>query len=270
MIISININKDIAPQISIVMPVYNVEEYIKEAIESILNQTFNNWELIIIDDGSTDRTKKILKPYVKSDLRIRYIRKEKNVGITKNLNYAISLAKADLIARMDGDDISSVTRLDIQYEYMKENPKCVLAGTWAEMIDEKGVVLQQIKYPIQDWYLRAKMLLGDYFIHGSVIFRKEIILNSGGYPLEYKFCEDYALWSKVMKYGKIANIPRILYKWRLHDITLQTEKLKIQKDNTALIQEKMCKDIKYFPERILLFSIKVYQTLKRWILMLFK
>lgn len=257
--------RDTNPEISIVMPVFNVEKYIKEAIESILSQTFKNWELIIMDDGSTDKTALILEKYIKEDKRIKYVRRENNVGIIDNLNNGVALAKSQLIARMDGDDISLPERLEIEYQFMKKNPKCVLVGTWAEMIDKDGNKLQDIKYKTQDFFLRAKMLLGDPFIHGSILMRKKAFVESGGYPSEYKYCEDYALWIKIMKLGLIANIPQILYKWRQHDIDIQSEKLRMQKRNTEKLQSQMRYSLIYLPERIILFTIKIYQTFKRWL-----
>lgn len=261
---------NVKPKISIIMPVYNLEKYITEAMDSVLNQSFKYFELIIADDGSKDKTREILDKYAKKDKRIVFIKRDTNLGITKNLNDMISIAKSDLIARMDGDDISYPQRLEIEYEYMIKNKKCILAGTWAEMIDKDGKVIHPVKYPAQDWFLRARMLKSDQFIHGSVIFRKEYALKAGGYPPEYKICEDYGLWSRMMKLGRIANIPQILYQWRLHDIGDQTEKLRIQKESTDRLKSEMRGNICYLPEHILLLLVNLYQIIKKWVLKLHK
>ncbi|MDD4353774.1 MAG: glycosyltransferase family A protein, partial [Candidatus Nanoarchaeia archaeon] len=125
-------------RISVIMSAYNTERYIAEAIESILNQTFKDFEFIIIDDGSTDDSLKIIKRYVKKDRRIKLIHNKKNIGLTKSLNKGLKIAKGQYIARMDADDISLPQRFQIQYDFLEKNKDIFLIGTTAFLIDDKG------------------------------------------------------------------------------------------------------------------------------------
>jgi len=208
---------DSHPKITVLLPVYNGDKYLRESIESILKQTFNNFELIIINDGSTDNSLKIAKSF--NDPRIKIINNKKNLGIIKSLNIGLSQAKGKYIARLDADDISLKNRLETQYSFLEKNKDIILIGGWAEIINDKGEYIrkktpvtsfEQIKY----W----AMFIGNPFIHSSVFFRKDNIKSIGGYSHNYKHVEDYDLYLRLIKNGyKIINLPEIFIKYRIHD-----------------------------------------------------
>ncbi|MCP8319033.1 MAG: glycosyltransferase, partial [Candidatus Methylarchaceae archaeon HK01B] len=135
-----------SPKITILMSVYNGEKYLREAIDSILNQTFKDFEFLIINDGSTDRTVEILRSY--HDSRIKIITNEKNMGLTKSLNKGLKIARSEYVARMDADDISYPRRLEVQYEYMKKNPDVGIVGSWNDVIDDKGNTIDYRKHSL--------------------------------------------------------------------------------------------------------------------------
>lgn len=199
------------PGISVIMSVCNGEKYLGEAIESILNQTYTNYEFIIVNDGSTDETFKIIKSY--NDNRIRIVNNETNVGLTMSLNKAIGLARGDYIARQDADDISLPERFEEQIKYLDEHPETVLLGTSIYEIDEHGKVLGRV-------VLKAKpggsLLKRNHFSHGSTMFRKEVFNKLGGYNALFRYSQDYDLWLRMARCNDVRNLTRALYKLRFH------------------------------------------------------
>lgn len=204
------------PKISVVMSVYNGERYLRQSVESILKQTFDDFEFIIIDDGSTDNASGILEEYQKSDSRIRLLRQE-NMGLTRSLNRGINLAKGEYIARMDSDDISTPERLAKEVGFLDENTEFVLVGSWADVIDDGGaskIVWKSPHYPASDLMCRWRLLFNNCFMHSSVMFRREAVLKLGGYDENLRQGQDYDLWVKMAAAGKIANLPLMLTKLR--------------------------------------------------------
>jgi glycosyltransferase involved in cell wall biosynthesis len=205
-----------SPSISVIMGVYNGEKYLREAIESILKQTFTDFEFLIIDDGSTDKSHEIILSY--NDPRIRLIANEQNIGLTKSLNRGLSQAKSEYVARMDADDISHSERLAQQTEYMKFHPDVVVLGTNSCAINDDGK-------PIWRTFLLADPSFDDFLkenrcVHGTILFRKEIINNIGGYNELFLQGQDYALWLEISKKYRIHNLPQILYYLRIHNSSL--------------------------------------------------
>lgn len=201
------------PKISVVLPVYNGEKYLKESIDSILNQTFSDFEFIIVNDGSTDKTEEIIESY--NDGRIKYFKKE-NSGIVDSLNYGIEKSNTDLIVRMDADDISNPSRLQKLLNFMENNGEVDICGSWAEKINENGDQKGVLNYPpIKDKEIRKYAYLHNPFIHPSVIFRKKIFDDVGGYK-NFKHVEDYELWIRLLQKGIGHNIPECLIKYRIH------------------------------------------------------
>jgi glycosyltransferase involved in cell wall biosynthesis len=200
------------PKISVVMSVYNCEKYIKEAIYSILNQNFGDFEFIIINDGSTDKTREIIEEY--KDERIKVIN-NKNKGLTKSLNEGIELAKGEYIARMDADDISLRERFEKQVEFLDFNTDIYMCGTWAEFIDENGVFLKDFKRPITDKEIKKELLFHNPFIHSSVMIRKSVFDKVGLYNESFRYAQDYELWTRVVAKLKTANLPEALLKYRV-------------------------------------------------------
>ena len=201
------------PMISVVMSVYNGEKYLDEAIESILNQTYKDFEFIIINDGSTDKSLEIIEKYKNQDDRIILISRE-NKGLVASLNEGIELAKGKYIARMDADDISLPKRFEVQVEFMEKNIDIGVCGTWVEVFgeDRKDTLW---KMPPTDEELKPRLLFSVTFAHPSVMMRKELVDKHGlKYKEQYKHAEDYKFWLDFSKHTKFANIPKKLFRYR--------------------------------------------------------
>lgn len=210
------------PKVSVVMPVFNGEKYLKQAIESILNQTFKYFELIIVNDASTDKTEKIIKSF--TDKRIKLINNQKNLGVAKSLNIGLKKAKGSYIARMDTDDISMAKRLEKQVEFLKKNPKVVLVGSQCSWINFKGQKINGFKVATDDLIIRKKMFIRNQFHHASVMFKKKDVLKLGGYKHLFNGAEDYELWFRFSDLGKLYNLPEELISRRLYNEAISSKK----------------------------------------------
>lgn len=203
------------PLVSVVIPIHNAQKYLTQAIDSITSQTLKDFELILVNDASTDRTAQILNNYKKRDKRIRVVNNKNNLQMAKSLNLAINLAKSDLIARMDQDDISLPNRLKTQYEFMKENPKVAIVGNDIIIIDENGKTTGKRTYPTSSKDLKAILFRYSAFAHPTVMFRKSIFQEVGEYDSKRHPCEDIDLWFRLGKRYKFASIPDFLFKYRI-------------------------------------------------------
>ncbi len=206
-----------SPQVTVLLSVYNAERYLAEAIESILKQTFTDFEFVIINDGSTDRSLQILQQYVQLDNRIRLVSRE-NRGLVTTLNEGVKLAKAPYIARMDADDISYPDRLSYQVEFLKEHPDYVAIGSKVQLIDEDGdplrlFSLETSHQDIDSAHLRGE---GGAIAHPAVMFRKDKFNAVGHYRSEYIHSEDLDLWLRMAEVGKLGNLPTLLLDYRQH------------------------------------------------------
>jgi len=199
------------PEISVVMSVYNGEKYLCEAIDSILNQTFKDFEFIIIDDGSTDNTTQILCSY--DDSRIKLLA-QNNMGLAKSLNRGIREARGKYIARMDADDISHPDRLRQQVKFMDNHPECVALGTQTTVMRENGIKIYVSQFPLDDQTLKAGLPAKCPFFHGSVMFCRDEAIYCGGYP-ELYCSQDVVFWNKISKRGEFRNLPSALYFYRI-------------------------------------------------------
>ncbi len=203
---------------SILLPVYNAETYIQEAIESILEQTYTNFELIILNDGSRDNSKQIIQTI--KDERIVYVEHE-NIGLAATLNKGITLSKADLIARQDQDDVSLKDRIAKQVAFLQNNPNVHLLGTQAVIINEKGESKNRFhKHPIQNIELKFSLLFDNPFVHSSVMFRKQAVIEVGVYDTSATIFEDYNLWSRLARKFELANLAEVLCKYREVDSSI--------------------------------------------------
>lgn len=217
------------PLVSVVISIYNAETYIAQAIESILSQTLQNFELILIDDASTDNTLQIINSFKKKDKRIKVIRNKKNLHMAESLNLAIDQAKSDIIARMDQDDISLPKRLEIQYEFLKSHPDIAIVGNDIIVIDERNTTVGKRIYPITSDQLKKIMFRYSPFAHPTVMFRKDAYLKTGRYDGTKYPCEDIDFWFRLGRKYKFASIPMPLLKYRLiptsssHNNVLRTE-----------------------------------------------
>jgi glycosyltransferase involved in cell wall biosynthesis len=205
---------NITPLVSVVLPVYNGAAYLAESIQSILKQTYVNFELIIINDGSTDNSSEIIASF--DDPRIR-LYSQSNLGLPAALNKAIVLATSRYIARQDADDISLPSRLERQIEFLDNNPDCGIVGTWAEIIAGSRDTGRYHKHPIGNELLKFNLLFDSYFVHSSVMLTKSVFDKVGRYATEIsRQPEDYELWSRIVRDGqfKVGNIPEIHIKYR--------------------------------------------------------
>ncbi|MFV0419941.1 MAG: glycosyltransferase family 2 protein [Dysgonomonas sp.] len=220
--------------ISVIMPAYNVEKYVAEAIESILIQTFTNFEFIIIDDGSSDETANIIKTY--TDPRIIYIRNEKNMGLIWSLNYGIRLSKGKYIARMDADDISRPERFQRQYDFMERHSDISVLGT-GFLYMHTGIEYCQ---PSNNDQIRIKLMCKSSLAHPTVMMRKsDLDHNKLSYDTSYLYAEDYRLWVEfALNDLKLANLAEILLNYRVHDTQISTERAQEQTVMTARIRKE--------------------------------
>ena len=200
------------PLVSVVMSVFNGEKYLHEAINSILQQTFTDFEFIIVDDGSTDSTCRIIQSY--NDSRIFLISRA-NKGLVASLNEAILSAKGIYIGRQDADDVSHSARLQTEVFFLRNNPKYVAVGSWFEEFNE-GSPLRINRTPVTDSLVRLRLVWGTCFGHGSVMFVRQAAIDAGLYRQAMWPAEDYDLWTRLSSFGALANIPRVLYRYRLH------------------------------------------------------
>jgi glycosyltransferase involved in cell wall biosynthesis len=200
------------PKISVIMPVYNASAYLREALESILKQTFVDFEFIIVDDGSKDDSRSIIASY--TDPRIRYVEHKKNMGLIATLNEMLELAQAPYVARMDSDDVSLPTRLEKEYAYLEQNPDVVAVGSEATVISIDGRPLyEQVALAEHEAIVRI-LAVASPFVHGSVLLRRDAVLLAGSYSKEAYQAEDYELWYRLSKVGKLANLKETLYQYR--------------------------------------------------------
>jgi glycosyltransferase involved in cell wall biosynthesis len=200
------------PCITILLPTYNAEAFIKETIKSILAQTYSNWECLIIDDASTDQTVQIIKRF--KDKRIQLIEKPKNSGYTNSLNQGLQCAKGKYIARMDADDIALPQRLERQYQFMESHPEVVVCGTAYRILGTERTVTM----PLDNKSIKNQLLKQTCFAHPTVMLRKKILIdNNLKYNIEKEPAEDYDLWVRLLSFGKMANIKEVLLEYRLHD-----------------------------------------------------
>lgn len=199
------------PKITVLMPVYNAEKFLREAIDSILNQTFKDFEFLIINDASTDGTEKIILSY--KDPRIRYFKNQKNLGVARTLNKGLKLAKAELIARMDADDISLPERLETEYRVMLNEQDLVLLASNFERIDKDGKYLSTEHKVILPEEIYYTLQFRNYLGHPTVMYKKKTVLEEfKGYKIQES--EDYDLWLRISKKYKIEEINKVLVKIR--------------------------------------------------------
>lgn len=200
------------PSVSVIMPVYNCELFVAAAIESILNQTHSDLELIIIDDCSTDNTRQVINGY--SDERIVFVNKENKTGLVASLNTGIGMSKGEFLARMDGDDISHPARLEKQVSFLVANPDIAICGTWYQIVPSNEIV----ENPVENEDIKIGLLDFCALGHPTVMFRKFFFtINQLTYDAQFFPAEDYDLWTRITAIGKTANLPEVLLFYRVHE-----------------------------------------------------
>jgi glycosyltransferase involved in cell wall biosynthesis len=202
------------PELSIIMPVYNSETFVGKAIESLLSQTYTDFELIIVNDASKDNSLEIVKSY--KDPRIIIIENERNMGIVYSRNKGLEIARGKFIAQFDSDDIAVADKFKLQLDFLINNPDYGMIGSWAKMIDNKGKLLKK------KWKLNAPperipaiLLFRNYFVQSSIVMRREAI-PEGGYKTGYDVVEDYIMWLETAEKFKTWNYPAYLVYYRIH------------------------------------------------------
>ena len=230
------------PLVTVLMPVYNTEAYLRESIESILRQTFTDFEFLIIDDASTDDSLRIIQSY--SDPRIKLVRNPTNLKLIDTLNKGIMLAAGKYIARMDADDISMPDRINKQVAFMEANPGTGICGTFFEHISKDGQTGNRVKYATADQDIRFRHLYQIQLCHGTSLIRAQVLKDHAlFFDKRYIHAEDFEFWTRVSRYCKLANIPEVLYKVRLHDTNVSVTYKDEQAANTREIQKKQFSDL---------------------------
>ena len=225
--------------ISVITSAYNVEKYLGRAIESILNQTFTEFEYIILNDGSTDNTLAIAKEYEAQDKRIKVINLEENAGLPNGLNTCIEAAQYEWLALMDSDDISLPTRLERQLAYAQNDPEVIVWGTYISHINAKDDVLSVNEVgPTNREQLNKRLENGDpvYVMHGTALMKKSVVQAVGGYDTRFFAGEDIELFARMSKHGPILAIPEVLYYYRIHGNSTSMTKFFAQKRFTEYVK----------------------------------
>lgn len=201
----------LVPPLSVVMPVYNAAPYLDASIESILRQTFPDFELVVLDDGSTDGSGKLMRNWAERDSRVRVITRSMRLGMAGSANRVVREARAPVCARMDADDLSCPTRLQAQWEVLQANPDASLVGTLWEGIDATGRLVR----PRDRWRLVRRSSFAP-FPHGSIMFHREIFEAVGGYREACAYWEDLDLYHRMATRGRLLVLPAPLYRYRFH------------------------------------------------------
>jgi glycosyltransferase involved in cell wall biosynthesis len=211
------------PKISVVMASHNGERFIKESIDSVLGQTYADFEFLIVDDGSTDLTAVILNEYKARDERIKIITNAQCLGLTKSLNIAIKQAKGEFVARMDDDDISLKNRFEKQIDFIQKNPEIILLGGFADLINDKGEIIGEKKLAVSSQEIKKRLLFNNQLIHSLWFARKNILIKEGLYNEKFKKAQDYEFILRLASKYKIANLPETLLKYRVLKTSLSLQ-----------------------------------------------
>ncbi len=228
------------------MSVYNDAKYIRESVDSILNQTFRDFEFVIVSDGSTDETLEIINNY--NDHRIRIIKNEENIGLTRSLNKGLKFARGDYIARQDADDISEPERLQKELNFLVKRSDYAAVGSSIRVINEDGKELYTIEKPITDKEIKDFFKKGNCIAHGSSMVRMSYLQGVGFYDESFLKAQDYDLWLKLSEKYKLANIPEYLYSWRCHkgNISVKNYNEQIHYVEIAKVKARKRKDKRRF------------------------
>jgi len=228
------------PKVSVVMSVYNGARYVQQAVDSILSQSFQDLEFVVVDDGSTDDTMQILAAY--DDPRLVLVENERNLGLTRSLNRGIALSRGELIARQDADDISLPQRLQRQIAYLDAHPGVGLLGSGSRWIDADGNIIRESRPPTEPARLQAIMLGSVPFLHGTFVFRRECLADlGGGYDERMPVAQDCDLFLRLSERWDVANLPDILYVHRRHGHTVTASRLDEQIHYLRLAQQATIK-----------------------------
>jgi glycosyltransferase involved in cell wall biosynthesis len=221
------------PCVSVVIPAYNAQGYLFQSIESVLTQTFRDFECIVVDDGSTDRTPHIIDELARRDPRVRRLTIPHG-GIVKGLNAGIQAARGRYIARTDADDICVPNRFDVQVRYMDEHPDCVVLGSKVTLVDPYDATLWDVNVKADHEAIEIELLRGNGWavIHPSTMLRRETVLAVGGYRAEYEWVEDLDLFLQMARLGRLENLQEPLLRYRQHFASVNRTRLELQIERT--------------------------------------
>ena len=222
--------------LSVIMSVYNDRVFLPQAVRSVLQQTWKDFEFIIADDGSTDGTGELLDELARQDSRITVIHQQ-NMGLTKTLNKLIRLSTARYIARQDSDDLSHPERFARQIAYLEKHPDVMLLGTSGHIINADGKVLKTEHQVTGSGRLARALRSRNCFIHGSVMFRRNCFDEAGLYYEEYAYAQDYDLFLRISERFKVENLCEPLYFYRIHPDSISARKCAVQQHMAAIIRE---------------------------------
>lgn len=245
------------PLVSIILPTYNWNHtWLSESINSVINQSYTNFELIILNDASTNDIEKTILNFIEKDNRIKYYKNEKNLQLTKTLNKGIELSKWKYISRIDDDDIwIDENKLEKQVIFMENNLDYWLCGTWIILIDENWNEKNKVMYRLSNEDIKNNICWLNQFAHSSVIIRKSILDNIWFYNNNFfcKYTEDYDLWLRIWQVSKLNNINDYCIKYRVRKWSITWKKKINQKVNTYII---WLKHLIYYPKKIKCFIIQ--------------
>ncbi len=223
------------PLVSVIIPAYNVAAYIEDAVNSILNQTYTNLEVIVIDDGSTDTTYSILEKLAAKDTRLTIAQNDTNLKIVGTLNKAIDMSHGKYIARMDGDDYKYPRAIELQVAYLEKNPDVVVVGGAIEVCGPTMEVLNHRAYPLSDSEVRSKIFRYNPFAHPAVMMNTSL---AGDERYALNWAEDYDMWFRLGRKGKLVNLSETVLKLRTHPNSVSQSKLAFQEKLTLYIRLK--------------------------------
>ncbi|MBM3949534.1 MAG: glycosyltransferase [SAR202 cluster bacterium] len=200
--------------LTVIMTVRNGEPYVREAVQSILGQTYSDFEFVIVNNGSTDNSTEIVRSF--RDPRVRLICLKRNIGRPQALNLALGEARGKYVAVQDADDVSLPTRLEKQMTYLVKHPEVILLGTWIQLIDENGKVFDQRRFPTDVLEIKDSIVYANTFAHSSVVYRLEHTKEACAYPVDHPYSHDYFLWLRLCSRYSVANLPEELVYIRIH------------------------------------------------------
>jgi glycosyltransferase involved in cell wall biosynthesis len=226
------------PRVSVLMTVFNAEKTVLDSLCSLYSQTFEDWQVIVVENGSTDGSAEIIR--AQRDRRLCCTFFEDNVGRTAALRFAFAQARSEYVAVLDADDIALPERFRSQVEFLDKNPEHVLVGSWCTCIDADGAVLGWLRPPTEELELRSLLASGNPFVHSSSMYRRSAALAVGGYPAHRFFAQDYALWLRLTCQGRVGMIDRELCLYRSSPSGLTqapSQKLEVVTDQLAALVE---------------------------------
>lgn len=250
-----------SPFITIFTPNYNNKDFLPEAIESILNQTYSNFEYLIIDDGSIDGSWEIIQKYANKDNRVKAYRNDKNLKIvkTRNRGFKLSSSKAKYFAILDSDDVAILNRLEFQVDFLENNPAYALVGSNKYLINQDSQLIGYRNYPLSDEEIKKVITRYNPIAQSSVLIRKKVIEEIGFYDQEWKFCQDYDYWLRIGRYWKLRNLRYPLIKYRISEEQVKSKNMAETIKMTYRIQEKAITKYGY-PDNI---YNKIYRIILR-------